>query len=296
MQKSQYDIEIEKILNRPLSLDYQAQATSLKDKTILLTGGAGNLGQTMCQELCDLGVKQLIVVDCDFLGAAKLRKYEQVKYFQYDICQQSQLADVFQKYQPQIVIHGAAQLEAPVVELLKTNVFGTYLLAQLAVLYGAEKFVLLSSKKAIAPKEMYPLSKSLSESVINLIGQEQRQLKWEILRLPKLLETKSTTLSLYENADFQGRKQWILHPAVKKEVVTLREATITCLNSLEKESSTTVRCLEARFIFDRLLLHQGQAPQRKLTYTDLGMLWWTMENRPTDLERVVKELLKGDKE
>ena len=173
------EVEIEDLLGRePIRINTEEVLNYVKDKVVLVTGGGGSIGSELCRQIASHQPKQLIIVDIYENNAYEIqqeliRKYPQLNLVVLiaSVRNTERINSIFEKYRPNIVYHAAAHKHVPLMEVspneaIKNNVFGTYRTAQAADKYGVEKFVLISTDKAVNPTNVMGASKRLCEMVI----------------------------------------------------------------------------------------------------------------------------------
>ena len=172
-------VEIEDLLGRePISLDIDRVMNYVAGKTVLVTGGGGTIGSELCRQIAAHEPKRLIVFDVYENNAYDIQNELKRKYPKLDLVtligsvrDSKRLECMFNTYRPDIVYHAAAHKHVPLMEdspneAVKNNVFGTLKTARCADKYGAEKFVLISTDKAVNPTNIMGASKRICEMII----------------------------------------------------------------------------------------------------------------------------------
>jgi len=178
MEKGGFDenqmkpINIEDLLNRPsIILEKEAVKNQLHQKTVLVTGGAGSIGSELARIISRFKPKHLIILDQSEspLVNLDLEIREELKFVDIhsvigDVCDVSRMEGVFTKYKPDIVFHAAAYKHVPIMErtpreAVNVNISGTKNIADLAHRFGVEKFVMVSTDKAVNPTNVMGASK-----------------------------------------------------------------------------------------------------------------------------------------
>ena len=173
------DVAIEDLLGRqPIRADLQEVFAFIHGKTVLVTGGGGSIGSELCRQIAAHDPKQLIILDIYENTAYAIQLELRRKYPELDLVvligsvrDSRRLMDVFSEYRPQIVYHAAAHKHVPLMEdspneAIKNNAIGTYKTAYAAMLHGCERFVLISTDKAVNPTNIMGASKRLCEMII----------------------------------------------------------------------------------------------------------------------------------
>jgi len=174
------DISIEDLVGRQsVSIDYEEIENFLCNKLVLITGAGGSIGSEIAMQVCVFNPEQIILFDIDEtelhnLGLKLNRLYphlsEQIRYVTGDVRDEMRLKEVFDSYQPQIIFHAAAYKHVPMMEYnpkeaVKVNIFGTYNLAKAAVDCRVEKFIMISTDKAVRPTSIMGATKRMAEYV-----------------------------------------------------------------------------------------------------------------------------------
>ena len=173
------DVSIEDLLGREtIKVDLMQIFAELKGKTILVTGGGGSIGSELCRQIAEHGPKQLVIFDVYENNAYDIQQELKKKYPLLDlqviigsVRDSRKVNQVFETYQPQIVYHAAAHKHVPLMEdspceAIKNNAIGTYKTAYAAMMNGCEKFVLISTDKAVNPTNIMGASKRLCEMIV----------------------------------------------------------------------------------------------------------------------------------
>jgi len=191
------DVAVEDLLGRePIRVDMQKIYDEIQDKVILVTGGGGSIGSELCRQVAGHRPKQLIIFDFYENNAYEVEQELKEKYPGLNLkvligsVRDSRCLDnVFSRYRPQIVYHAAAHKHVPLMETspceaIKNNVVGTYKTAYAAVHHGCERFVLISTDKAVNPTNIMGASKRLCEMVIQTFDKAVKE--GTVDKLPKM--------------------------------------------------------------------------------------------------------------
>ncbi len=177
--KKLINVDVEDLLGRdPIKVDMNEIFTFLQDKTILVTGGGGSIGSELCRQIADHNPRRLIIFDIYENNAYDIEQELRETHPELNldvligsVRDSRKIFDVFSKYKPEIVYHAAAHKHVPLMEhspceAIKNNVLGTYKTAFAAALNGCERFVLISTDKAVNPTNIMGASKRLCEMVV----------------------------------------------------------------------------------------------------------------------------------
>ena len=218
------EVEIDDLLGRdPIVVDMGEIFTFLKDKTILVTGGGGSIGSELCRQIAEHNPRKLIIFDIYENNAYDIEQELRENYPQLDldvligsVRDSRKIFDVFAEYKPQIVYHAAAHKHVPLMEhspqeAIKNNALGTYKTAFAAALNGCERFVLISTDKAVNPTNIMGASKRLCEMIVQSFDKFIKEDKFEMMR------------PLYEHDDSAVENRFIpSNSSVKTEFVAVR--------------------------------------------------------------------------
>lgn len=173
------EISIEDLLGRnPIKIDTQSIKNYIAGKTILVTGASGSIGSDLCQQILKFQPRHLIALDQSETGTFYLKNdlnklFPEIKktFIIADICDQNKIDKIFENFKPQVIFHAAAYKHVPLMEenpdeAIKNNVFGTLNLGQNALKHQVEKFVMISTDKAINPTSIMGASKRVCEMIM----------------------------------------------------------------------------------------------------------------------------------
>ncbi|MBD8989653.1 MAG: polysaccharide biosynthesis protein [Clostridiales bacterium] len=178
------DFDIEELLFRkPIVIADEKTGAFYRDKVILITGGGGSIGSELCRQLAKMEPKQIIILDIYENGAYDIQQELKIAYgskldLQLEICSvthRKSLERVFSTYHPQIVIHAAAHKHVPLmekncIEAVYNNVFGTKTLVELCEEHAVERFMMVSTDKAVNPTNVMGATKRMCEMIVGSAG------------------------------------------------------------------------------------------------------------------------------
>jgi FlaA1/EpsC-like NDP-sugar epimerase len=231
-------VKFEDLLGRdPIILDQKKIQNGLIGKTILVTGGAGSIGSEIARQLTHFKTKQLIIVDqaetpSFYLGEELKNKVPDCNFriIIGDVTRSDDMEDIFKKYRPEIVFHAAAYKHVPMMELhphqaFRVNVGGTKIISELAIKYNAEKFVMISSDKAVNPTNVMGATKKICELLVHsLSGKKEINTQFIITRFGNVLGSNGSVIPLFNKQIADGGPVTITHPQITRFFMTIPEA------------------------------------------------------------------------
>jgi len=232
------EIKIEDLLQRePINLSIKNIAHSLKGKNILITGAAGSIGSEIARQVFNFSPGKLILLDqaetpIYFVELEMLAKYKSmdsnVEVIVGDITDSIRMNKLFEQTPIDIIFHAAAYKHVPLMEsnpkeAVKNNVFGTKILADLAVAYNVEKFVMISTDKAVNPTNIMGATKRIAEIYTqSLNGQARTQ--FITTRFGNVLGSNGSVIPLFKQQIEKGGPVTVTHPEVTRFFMTIPEA------------------------------------------------------------------------
>lgn len=230
------NIKIEDLLDRGvIELDDNALRKQLLNKTILVTGAAGSIGSEIVRQLTRFKPARIILFDEaeSPLYDIQLELSEKFRFNDYviemgDVREYQRVEKVFLKYKPDIVYHAAAYKHVPMVELLplegiKTNVFGTKNVADLAVKYGVDKFVMISTDKAVNPTNVMGCTKRIAEIYIQSLNSKS-ETSFITTRFGNVLGSNGSVILRFTKQIEAGGPVTVTHPDITRFFMTIPEA------------------------------------------------------------------------
>lgn len=232
------DVNIEDLLGRDeIKLNMDEISDYLKDETVLVTGGGGSIGSELCRQIARFGPKKLIIFDMYENNAYDLQNellhtYKNRLDLEVLIgtCRDRiRLKEVFERYRPGVVFHAAAHKHVPLMEgspaeAIKNNVFGTLNTARRADDYGAKKFILVSTDKAVNPTNIMGASKRLAEIIVQSMNRMSKT-KFAAVRFGNVLGSNGSVIPLFMKQIMQGGPVTVTHPEIIRYFMTIPEAS-----------------------------------------------------------------------
>ena len=237
------DVEVQDLLGRdPIKVNLEEIMGYVQDKVVMVTGGGGSIGSELCRQIAKSHPKQLIIVDIYENNAYEIqqeliRKYPQLNLVVLiaSVRNTERIDAIFEKYRPNIVYHAAAHKHVPLMEVspneaIKNNVFGTYRTAQAADKYGAEKFVLISTDKAVNPTNVMGASKRMCEMVIQMMNRQSKT-NFVAVRFGNVLGSNGSVIPLFKKQIAEGGPVTVTDPNIIRYFMTIPEAVSLVLQA-----------------------------------------------------------------
>jgi FlaA1/EpsC-like NDP-sugar epimerase len=229
-------IKIEDLLERePIELSKEKIKAELEGKVILITGGAGSIGSEIVRQIIPFNPKKIIIVDQAESPLYEL-ELEIKERFQYsnvetvigNISKQERMQRVFEAFRPQIVFHAAAYKHVPLMEnnpseSILTNVYGTKVLADLSRSFNAEKFVMVSTDKAVNPTSIMGATKRIAEIYCQSLNRLSST-HFMITRFGNVLDSNGSVIPRFKKQIEDGGPVTVTHPEITRFFMTIPEA------------------------------------------------------------------------
>lgn len=237
------NVEIEDLLGRePVKTDLEHVASYVKNKVVMVTGGGGSIGSELCRQIAKYEPKQLIIVDIYENNAYFIQQELKDEYPQLDLVvliasvrNTNRIEWIFNKYKPNIVYHAAAHKHVPLMEespneAIKNNVGGTYKVAYSSHNAGVEKFILISSDKAVNPTNIMGASKRICEMIIQSFNKISNT-EFVAVRFGNVLGSNGSVIPLFKEQILRGGPVTVTHPDIIRYFMTIPEAVSLVLQT-----------------------------------------------------------------
>lgn len=237
------DVKVEDLLGREEVQLSVRIAEFLRGKRVMVTGGGGSIGSELCRQIASCEPKELLLVDIYENSAYAIQQELRRKYGdKLDL--QVQIASVrdskkmdalFERYRPEIVFHAAAHKHVPLMEdspeeAVKNNVFGTFNVASSADRYGAERFVLISTDKAVNPTNVMGATKRVCEMIVQAMAQRSKT-RFAAVRFGNVLGSNGSVIPLFKEQIACGGPVTVTHPDIVRYFMTISEAVSLVLEA-----------------------------------------------------------------
>ncbi len=230
------DVKIEDLLGRePIMLDNNEIGSLISDRVVLVTGGGGSIGSELCRQIAAFSPKQLIILD----------NYENNVYdiqnellsnnpglnlvaIIANVREKPRLERIFKTHRPDLVFHAAAHKHVPLMEAnpteaIKNNIFGTLNVAECADKYGAKRFVMISTDKAVNPTNIMGATKRVAEMIIQALSKQSRT-EFVAVRFGNVLGSNGSVIPLFKKQIEQGGPVTVTDPEIIRYFMTIPEA------------------------------------------------------------------------
>ncbi|SDC58523.1 polysaccharide biosynthesis protein [Halanaerobium congolense] len=229
------EVQVEDLLGREsIQINNENINKYINNKRVLVTGAAGSIGSELCRQIVKHDPKKLIILDINendlyFLKLFLERHYDiEINFEIANIREKSKLEFIFKEYKPDLVYHAAAHKHVPLMEknieeAVKNNVFGSKNLLDLADKYQVEKFVLISTDKAVNPTNVMGATKRLSEIILENINKDSKT-KYMAVRFGNVLGSNGSVVPLFKSLIKEGKDLTVTHEDVTRYFMTIPEA------------------------------------------------------------------------
>jgi FlaA1/EpsC-like NDP-sugar epimerase len=232
------EVRVEDVLGRePVDVDLARVASYVKDQVVLVTGAGGSIGSELCRQIARLGCQTLILVDQAETPLFEIerelvaeRGFEPAVPVLADAGSPAKLRQVFERHRPGIVFHAAAYkhvplMEANPVESVRNNALATRVVAETAVAFGVERFVLISTDKAVNPKTVMGQSKAVCEWIVEgYAARPEISTRFVAVRFGNVLGSSGSVIPIFRRQIERGGPVTVTHPEMTRYFMTIPEA------------------------------------------------------------------------
>ncbi|MBQ9826394.1 MAG: polysaccharide biosynthesis protein [Firmicutes bacterium] len=244
-KKSLREFDIDELLfRREIDIKDEKTYEYFRGKTTLVTGGGGSIGSEICRQIARMDPRQLIILDVYENGAYDLQQELRLEHGNklnlkveiLSICNRPALERVFDHYRPNIVINAAAHKHVPlmehnVIEAVENNVFGTLNAVELAEKYGAERFMMVSTDKAVNPTNVMGATKRMCEMICQAHSQNGSGTSFSATRFGNVLGSAGSVIPLFKKQILNGGPITITDKRIIRYFMTIPEASSLVLQS-----------------------------------------------------------------
>jgi FlaA1/EpsC-like NDP-sugar epimerase len=230
-------VDIEDLLGRPpVTLDTEAIAEYIRDKVVMVTGAGGSIGSEMCRQIASFKPQRLILLEQAENNLFSIHRELERAHRDLavvpviaDICDAARIASVFEHERPTAVCHAAAHKHVPMMEwnpgeAVKNNVLGTKTLADAAVRHGVEKFVMVSTDKAVNPTSVMGCTKRVAEMYVQHLSHDSGT-QFVTVRFGNVLGSSGSVVPIFRAQIATGGPVTVTHPEMRRYFMTIPEAS-----------------------------------------------------------------------
>jgi FlaA1/EpsC-like NDP-sugar epimerase len=254
------EVDVDDLLGRDVALEVDVNDSLHEDKTILISGAGGSIGSELCRQIILLNPKKIVLLD---QGEFNLYAIEQEladlieqKNLKIDLCprlasvlDKDNLLSILQSEKVQIIYHAAAYKHVPLVESngptsIKNNVWGTLNLAEVAIELGVEKFILVSTDKAVRPTNIMGASKRIAEMILQSFAERISRTCFSMVRFGNVLGSSGSVIPLFRKQIQDGGPITLTDPEVTRYFMTIPEAAQLVLQAARMSEGGEVFILD----------------------------------------------------
>ncbi|HEX2044164.1 MAG TPA: nucleoside-diphosphate sugar epimerase/dehydratase [Gaiellaceae bacterium] len=232
------EVQVEDVLGREaVELDVAAIASYLTGSTVLVTGAGGSIGSELCRQIAALGAERIVLVDHSENALVDIeRELAHERHFDAtlavlaDVTNRAKMRELFERHRPSVVFHAAAYKHVPLMEgnpleSVRNNVIGTRVLAEVASEFGADRFVLVSTDKAVRPQNVLGQTKAVCEWIVQAAGtREANGTRFISVRFGNVLGSSGSVIPLFRRQIVRGGPVTVTHPDMERYFMTIPEA------------------------------------------------------------------------
>ncbi len=231
------DVDVADLLGREeVILNTRAVSSYISGETVLVTGGGGSIGSELCRQLCHVAPSRIVIFDMYENDAYLLRQDLIQRYDDIEVCIEignvcdaSRLDDVFEKFHPSVVFHAAAHKHVPLMEIcpreaMRNNVFGTLNTVRAADRYGVNRFIFISTDKAVNPTSVMGATKRMGEMVIQYYARTSKTV-FTAVRFGNVLGSNGSVIPIFKRQIAEGGPVTVTHPDITRYFMTIPEAS-----------------------------------------------------------------------
>jgi FlaA1/EpsC-like NDP-sugar epimerase len=231
-------VQVEDVLGRePVEVDLESTAGYLKNATVLITGAGGSIGSELCRQIARVSPQRLILVDQGETALFEIerelvdeRGFAAAIPVLADCRSRTKMRQIFERYRPAVVFHAAAYKHVPLMEAnplesVRNNALATRVLAEIAPEFGTERFVLVSTDKAVNAKTVMGQSKALCEWIVEAYGaRDDIATRFVAVRFGNVLGSSGSVIPIFRRQIAKGGPVTLTHPEMTRYFMTIPEA------------------------------------------------------------------------
>ncbi len=254
------EVDVDDLLGRDVALEVDVNDSLHEDKTILISGAGGSIGSELCRQIILLNPKKIVLLDHGefnlYAIEQELSEFIQQKNLKIGLCprlasvlDKDNLFSILQSEKVQIIYHAAAYKHVPLVESngatsIKNNVWGTLNLAEVAIELGVEKFILVSTDKAVRPTNIMGASKRIAEMILQSLAERSSRTCFSMVRFGNVLGSSGSVIPLFRKQIQDGGPITLTDPEVTRYFMTIPEAAQLVLQAARMSEGGEVFILD----------------------------------------------------
>lgn len=237
------DVQIEDLLQRkPVVLDTKLIKNFILGKSVLITGAAGSVGSELCRQVAKFNPSLLLLLDQDETGIFNISEelkdaFPKLNFSALicDIQEEKKVKKIFNQYRPNIIFHAAAYKHVPLMEehpdeAVRNNIFGTKIVAEASLRSGVEKFIFISTDKAVNPVSVMGITKRIGEIICQVLNQKNNT-KFISVRFGNVLDSRGSVIPIFREQIKKGGPLEVTHPEMKRYFMVISEACLLVMQA-----------------------------------------------------------------
>jgi FlaA1/EpsC-like NDP-sugar epimerase len=231
------EVQVEDVLGRdPVRMELDRVGGYLRDRIVLVTGAGGSIGAELCRQIARVRPRLLILLDHAEDNLFEIDRelvsewhFSRVESVLADCKEPDRMLEVMQRFKPEVVFHAAAYKHVPLMEenpleAVRNNAIATRVTAETAAVAGAERFVLVSTDKAVSPRTVMGASKAMAEWVVAAAGQRHPETRFVAVRFGNVLGSSGSVVPIFRSQIERGGPVTVTHPEMTRYFMTVPEA------------------------------------------------------------------------
>ena len=241
-QLREFDIN-DLLFRKPIAINNEKTTEYYRGKVVMITGGGGSIGSELCRQIAKMQPKRIVIVDIYENGAYDVQQELRIQYGAAldlvieiaSITNRSAMARIFERHRPNIIVNAAAHKHVPLmehncIEAVENNVFGTKLLVELTEEYGAERFLMVSTDKAVNPTNVMGATKRMCEMIV-LAASTWGKAKYSATRFGNVLGSAGSVVPIFKKQIANGGPVTLTDKRIIRYFMTIPEASQLVLES-----------------------------------------------------------------
>jgi FlaA1/EpsC-like NDP-sugar epimerase len=281
------ELSIEDLLGREkVELDWNDLQKALTNKTVLVTGGGGSIGRELCYQILKLGPERLIILERNEFNLYRAEKRinknaVSVDFVLGDLCDKEKVDHVLNTYSPDLIFHAAAYKHVPILEknvreAVRNNILGTKNIVDLANQHKCEKFILISTDKAVNPTNVLGASKRAAELYVEGMNNTS-DTSFLTVRFGNVLDSDGSVVPLFKEQISKGGPVTVTHPEITRFFMTIREACQLILQATRMASGGEIFVLnmgtavKINYLAEQMIRLSGFIPNKDISINYTGL-------------------------